>query len=1149
MCAARLDGTTWLRQLLVDVQLGQFYLKLRDELQVTQLSHFDFVKGEDLDKIGLGKPAQRRLLDAVKKARAAQKKSWFKKKTGADGQPASSSSSLVPGFGLTCFISEKEITLQEKLGDGSFGVVRKGEWTPPSGATIKVAVKCLKQDMLHDTNVFDDFIKEVNTMHMLDHPNLIRLYGIVISSPMKMVTELAPLGSLLDRLRKYESHVIFTLCEWAVQIAVGMAYLEHKHFIHRDLAARNILLASAERVKIGDFGLMRALDTKDDHYVMREKRKVPFAWCAPESLRKRQFSHASDVWMYGVTLWEMFTFGQEPWLSYSGIQILHKIEREGERLSQPDNCPDSMYYIMRKCWSLRATERPTFSAIKESVSKALPRELQATTAFSEPGRLKISKGDSITVIKGRAENSWWRGQNKRTLEVGTFPRKIAHNLSDDFGSSDISLPLKHSFVHTGHGSIDPEQSWGDPDKIDELYLNNPMEPPDLIDMTTVLDEVERAEEEREEQEQEERRKGRSRDRTKEPSAAPAETETPFEPSDKKSYQQTTKLQKPNKKAAFRPKWQTPSKSKTATKNEDDDSTPPSDLHSPPANSPQIPAQVDTRTRSKSARLPLPASCQTTGGSAPTSPSAILDRRSPPGELPSPIKPLDSMANPFGSMPEVRTDENCNREWKHTFDKSQDSPPFVASFPRYDPVAPDPVTRDDVFSRSSPTWSNGGADNSWDKRFPTSVGESDDGTVKLLKALKLSSLQQQAMKDSQSSPAQQFGGDEFEDLKNEMMKQYGFVGLQGAVAFAPRTESGATMDSLSSMSSSTSSLVTSSAERTAAPFEPVRTFCDEHKSTVTTWSTDFQTDSHAPSSAAIPRRAFSTSAKEVKWSEIPPLIPPREPVRHPRSSPPQRHSSTPSPTSTSPVTMGTKTPSPVPPTSRPKYQTQSSTTTVFSALPPSMTSSNPVILPIMKDGKQESHTHYYLLPESKSAAAKNQRSQQKYEPANGIARPTPSARVAPFNRSTGAPPPRPPPPTSTTFTPFTASLAPERSSPNHLSPLSTSNPASTYPPRRNAVSQSTNSSFHARSTPRYSEMGRGEKVVAVQGEVFGVTDEECRSALRLNEWDVPKTINYLKVEQLFRIGVAPRDVCQHILQSTSWNLQTASRVLLEQHCRR
>ncbi|CAJ1081620.1 activated CDC42 kinase 1 isoform X1 [Xyrichtys novacula] len=489
------EGTEWLLELLTDVQLQQYFLRIRDELNVTRLSHFDYVKNEDLEKIGMGRPGQRRLWEAVKRRRALYKrKSWMSKvfpvkRPDADPQqPASQGASSSPAPGnsesaasLTCLIRESELQLFERLGDGTFGVVRRGEWTGPNGRVLTVAVKCLKAGVL-DSDGLDDFIREVNAMHSLSHQNLIRLYGIVLTQPMKMVTELAPLGSLLDRLRKRQGHIlIFSLCNYAVQVACGMAYLEQRRFLHRDLAARNVLLSTNETVKIGDFGLMRALPTHTDQYIMEEGHKIPFPWCAPESLKSRSFSHASDTWMFGVTLWEMFTHGQEPWLGLNGSQILHKVDVEAERLSKPDDCPQDIYNVMLQCWSPKPEDRPTFVALRDFLLETMPTDMRALQDFEEEDKLHIKMNDVITIIEGRAEHYWWRGQNRRTLRIGQFPRHVVTSVAG-LSAQDISRPLKHSFIHTGHGDTDPHRSWGHADRIDSLYLGNPMDPPDVLGM-------------------------------------------------------------------------------------------------------------------------------------------------------------------------------------------------------------------------------------------------------------------------------------------------------------------------------------------------------------------------------------------------------------------------------------------------------------------------------------------------------------------------------------------------------------------------------------------------------------------------------------------------------------------------------------------
>ncbi|KAM3909936.1 non-receptor tyrosine-protein kinase TNK1 [Leptodactylus fuscus] len=438
------EGTEWLLSLLREVQLEQFYPKIRDELNVTRPGHFDFVKPFDLDQIGMGRPAQRRLFEAVKRRKPpVRPKSWMYKMfstrspdspdslpfpdpvISSSSSPSSAAPRGDPDCSLKCLINERDLSLLERLGDGCFGVVKRGEWRIPGGRVVNVAVKSLRTDAGTDPDALLDFLQEVNSMYALDHPHLIRLYGVVLAQPLKMVTELAPLGSLHDTLRsRYGCFPLPLLWSYALQIASGMSYLESRKFIHRDLAARNILLTSEEVVKIGDFGLMRSLTGHNDHYIMSAHRKIPFAWCSPESLKIGTFSHPSDVWMFGVTLWEMFTYGQEPWLGLSGRQILSKIDREGERLERPDDCPQGLYSIMMKCWAHKPEHRPNFSTLMTLIQEVRPVEVRVLQDVTDPTLLRLDTGDVVTLIDAGPDSQLWRGQNRRTLKVGQFPSSL-----------------------------------------------------------------------------------------------------------------------------------------------------------------------------------------------------------------------------------------------------------------------------------------------------------------------------------------------------------------------------------------------------------------------------------------------------------------------------------------------------------------------------------------------------------------------------------------------------------------------------------------------------------------------------------------------------------------------------------------------------
>ncbi|XP_015200740.1 tyrosine-protein kinase Tec isoform X2 [Lepisosteus oculatus] len=251
-------------------------------------------------------------------------------------------------------INPSELTFMKELGSGQYGVVRLGKWR----AQHKVAIKAIREGAMYE----EDFIEEAKVMMKLSHPKLVQLYGVCTQQkPIYIVTEFMELGCLLNFIRQRRGHFstgsLLSICQ---DVSEGMEYLEQNGFIHRDLAARNCLVNDLMVVKVSDFGMARYV--LDDQYTSSSGAKFPVKWSPPEVFNFCKYSSKSDVWSFGVLMWEVFTEGKMPFENNANHEVVTMVS-QGHRLYRPKKAPPNMYEIMQLCWHEKPEERPTFSQI------------------------------------------------------------------------------------------------------------------------------------------------------------------------------------------------------------------------------------------------------------------------------------------------------------------------------------------------------------------------------------------------------------------------------------------------------------------------------------------------------------------------------------------------------------------------------------------------------------------------------------------------------------------------------------------------------------------------------------------------------------------------------------------------------------------
>lgn len=328
-------------------------------------------------------------------------------------------------------IQRERIELGRCIGEGQFGDVHQGVYLSPENPALAVAIKTCKN--CTSDSVREKFLQEALTMRQFDHPHIVKLIGVITENPVWIIMELCTLGELRSflQVRKY-SLDLASLILYAYQLSTALAYLESKRFVHRDIAARNVLVSSTDCVKLGDFGLSRYME--DSTYYKASKGKLPIKWMAPESINFRRFTSASDVWMFGVCMWEILMHGVKPFQGVKNNDVIGRIEN-GERLPMPPNCPPTLYSLMTKCWAYDPSRRPRFTELKAQLSTILEEE-----KVQQEERMRMESRRQATV-------SWDSGGSDEAPPKPSRPGYPSPRSSEGF------YPSPQHMVQTNHYQV------------------------------------------------------------------------------------------------------------------------------------------------------------------------------------------------------------------------------------------------------------------------------------------------------------------------------------------------------------------------------------------------------------------------------------------------------------------------------------------------------------------------------------------------------------------------------------------------------------------------------------------------------------------------------------------------------------------------